>query len=50
MSSAAIVFVLIARSMILNRPKFLAQTLAELRSDVEGLRKPLATNKDEVEP
>jgi uncharacterized membrane protein YqjE len=36
--------ILIARQMILTRPKFLSQTLAELRRDVEGLRpKPKAT-------
>ena len=29
---------LIARHMVLNRPKFLSQTLAELRRDVDGLR------------
>ena len=30
--------VLAARALIRNRPKFLAQTLAELRRDVEGIR------------
>jgi hypothetical protein len=33
-----VIFVLIARHLILNRPKFLGQTLAELRRDVEALR------------
>jgi uncharacterized membrane protein YqjE len=36
---ASVIFILIARHLILNRPKFLAQTLAELRRDVEGLRR-----------
>jgi uncharacterized membrane protein YqjE len=35
---ASVIFVLIARHLILNRPKFLGQTLAELRRDVEALR------------
>jgi len=39
----AIVFGLIARSLAVNRPKLMQQTLAELRKDVDGLRKPLAT-------
>jgi uncharacterized membrane protein YqjE len=44
--AGAILF-LIARNMILSRPRFLAQTLAELRRDVEGLRKPLAPKPEE---
>ena len=32
------VLVIVAKQMIENRPKFLSQTLAELRRDVEGLR------------
>lgn len=35
---ASIVLFFVARSMLLSRPKFLSQTLAELRLDVEGLR------------
>jgi len=35
---ATIVLSLIARRMILNRPKFLSQTLTELHRDVESLR------------
>ncbi len=33
-----VICVLIVRHLILNRPRFLAQTLAELRRDVEGLQ------------
>jgi uncharacterized membrane protein YqjE len=36
---------LTARSMLLKRPKFLSQTLAELRLDVEGLRPAVKTEK-----
>jgi len=36
---ASVIFIMIARHLILNWPKFLAQTLAELRRDVEGLRR-----------
>jgi uncharacterized membrane protein YqjE len=43
-----IVLLLAARHMILSRPKFLSQTLAELRRDVEGLRR-AAAKKDEVD-
>jgi len=42
--SAVLVFV--AKKMITERPKFLSQTLAELRRDIEGLR-PVA-KKDEA--
>jgi uncharacterized membrane protein YqjE len=45
-----VVLLLIARNMILTRPKFLSQTLAELRRDVEGLRQATATKKDEANP
>jgi uncharacterized membrane protein YqjE len=47
---AGIVLLLVARNMILSRPKFLSQTLAELRRDVEGLRRAIATKKDEAGP
>ena len=36
--------------MIVNRPKFLSQTIAELRRDAEGLSKAVATRKDENSP
>jgi uncharacterized membrane protein YqjE len=45
-----IVLFLVARNMVLTRPKFLAQTIAELRRDVEGLNRVIATKKDEVKP
>jgi len=35
---ASVILLLVARYMLLNRPKFLSQTLTELRRDVEGLR------------
>ena len=44
-----VVLLIVARNMILSRPKFLSQTLAELRRDVEGLRHAVATKKDEVQ-
>jgi uncharacterized membrane protein YqjE len=47
---AGIGLLLVARSMILSRPRFLSQTLAELRRDVEGLRHAASTKEDEVEP
>jgi len=40
---------LVARKMVLSRPKFLSQTIAELRRDVEGLNRAIAAKKDEVE-
>jgi uncharacterized membrane protein YqjE len=40
---------LFARSMIFNRPKFLSQTLAELRRDVEGLKHAVALAKKSEE-
>jgi uncharacterized membrane protein YqjE len=45
-----LVLFFIARNMILSRPKFLSQTIAELRRDVEGLRRAVATKKDEANP
>jgi uncharacterized membrane protein YqjE len=45
-----VVLFLIARSMVLNRPKFLSQTIAELRRDAESLRRASATKKDETKP
>jgi uncharacterized membrane protein YqjE len=35
---ASLILILVARKMLLNRPKFFEQTLTELRRDVEGLR------------
>jgi len=40
--------IVFARSLIMERPKFLSQTLAELRRDVEGLRKAQGAGKDEA--
>jgi uncharacterized membrane protein YqjE len=45
---ASLILFFIARSMILSRPKFLSQTLAELQRDVESLRP--ATKTEEVKP
>jgi uncharacterized membrane protein YqjE len=45
-----IVLLLLARNMVLNRPKFLSQTIAELRRDVESLRHAAAAKKDEAKP
>ncbi len=45
-----VVLFLIARSMIRSRPKFLSQTIAELRRDVEGLNRAIAAKKDEAKP
>jgi uncharacterized membrane protein YqjE len=47
--AGAILF-LIARNMIVSRPRFLAQTLAELRRDVEGLKKSMSPPKQETKP
>jgi len=43
-----IVLLLVARSMIVNRPKLLAQTISELRRDAEALSRVVAVKKDEV--
>jgi uncharacterized membrane protein YqjE len=40
----------VARNMILTRPRFLGQTIAELRRDVEGLRQAAVPKKDEAKP
>jgi len=47
---AGVILLLVARSILKNRPKFLSQTIAELRSDVEGLNRAIAAKKDEPEP
>jgi uncharacterized membrane protein YqjE len=39
-----------ARNMIVNRPKFLSQTLAELRRDAETLRESLPIKKEVPKP
>jgi uncharacterized membrane protein YqjE len=44
--AASIILALVAKKMIKSRPKFLSQTLAELRRDVEGLRP--VVKKDEA--
>jgi uncharacterized membrane protein YqjE len=47
---AGIVLLLIARNMISTRPKFLSQTILELRRDVEGLNRAMAAKKEEAKP
>jgi uncharacterized membrane protein YqjE len=47
---AGIILLLIIRNMVVGRPKFLSQTIAELRRDVEGLNKAIATKKEETKP
>jgi len=44
----AVVLALIVRNMILTRPRFLSQTIAELKRDAEGLSKAMAPKSDEV--
>ena len=39
--------ILAISKMIRNRPRFLSQTIAELRRDVEGLSRSIASKKDE---
>jgi len=43
-----VVLFFVARQMILTRPRFLSQTLVELRRDVEGIRP--ATKSEEARP
>jgi uncharacterized membrane protein YqjE len=45
-----VVLFFIARNMFVGRPKFLAQTLAELRRDVESLRPSAVVKKEESQP
>ena len=40
----------LTRHMIVSRPRFLSQTLAELRRDAEGLRHAVIAKKDEAKP
>jgi len=47
---ATLTLVLIARSLILKRPKFLSHTLAELRRDEESLRPLPAVKIEEIKP
>jgi uncharacterized membrane protein YqjE len=43
----SLVSLLIARNLVVNRPKFLGHTIAELRKDAEGLSQALSTKKPE---
>ena len=45
-----ILLLIVVRNMIVNRPKLLSQTIAELRKDAEGLSKALSTKKPESTP
>jgi len=45
-----VVLLIVARNMVLSRPRFLSQTIAELRRDVEGLNRAIAAKKDEANP
>jgi len=45
-----IICALIVRSLIVNRPKFLSQTIAELRRDAEGLSRAVNAKTDEAKP
>jgi uncharacterized membrane protein YqjE len=42
----AVVFGFIVSGLLVHRPKFLEQTLLELRKDVDGLRKPIITTEE----
>jgi uncharacterized membrane protein YqjE len=44
------VYAAIARNMIASRPRFFSQTIAELRRDVEGLKRTMAAKKEEPKP
>jgi uncharacterized membrane protein YqjE len=43
-----VIAALAARNMIVTRPKFLSQTIAELRKDAEGLSKVISSKKEEL--
>jgi uncharacterized membrane protein YqjE len=45
-----IVLFYVVWDMIKNRPRFLSQTLTELRRDVEGLNRAVHTKQDEAKP
>ena len=45
-----VVAAFIIRNMILTRPRFLSQTLAELKRDVESLKTAVNTHRDEPKP
>jgi uncharacterized membrane protein YqjE len=47
---AAVILLLIARKMIVDRPRFLGQTLDELRRDAEGLQAALKPAPGENHP
>jgi uncharacterized membrane protein YqjE len=42
----AVVFGLIAGGLLARRPKFLEQTMMELRKDVDGLKRPILTTEE----
>jgi uncharacterized membrane protein YqjE len=42
-----LVSAIVARNLVVNRPKIFSQTIAELRRDVEGLTRSIAAKKDE---
>jgi uncharacterized membrane protein YqjE len=44
-----VILLFVARGMIVNRPKLLAQTISELRRDAEALSRVVAVKKDEVQ-
>jgi len=46
--AGGLILFFVARNMIKHRPRFLGQTIAELRRDVEGLNRAIAAKKDEV--
>jgi len=45
-----IILLLVARRMVVDRPRFLSQTLTELRKDAEGLRHAISPKKEEAKP
>ncbi len=45
-----VVAIFIVRNMITSRPRFLSQTLAELKRDVDGPRSAVATHQHEPKP
>ena len=45
---ASVVLILVTRHLVLTWPKILSQTIAELRRDVEELRRAAVTKKDEA--
>ncbi len=47
---AGVALLFAARNMILSRPRFLSQTLAELKRDAEGLSRAVTVKKEETRP